>query len=160
MSQDDLGGQPSRSQQPLEEQSKDIFDSLLQELDQILTDFNFQKSTLFEAFNAINMHLEAEPNLTDTQHLETLRRYGDRLCHIPEFRPRALPPHHTFLTTSPSPTPCLPTPQATFPPDWLSSGLVAAHRTLATPIPEARSRVGTFGDPGFAPISRWTSDIP
>ncbi|KAF8312555.1 uncharacterized protein EI90DRAFT_3137357 [Cantharellus anzutake] len=81
-------------------------------------------------------------------------------CHIPESRPRVLPPHHTFLTTSPSPTPCLPTPQVTFPPDCLSSGLVAAHRTLATPIPEARSRVGTFGDPGFALISRQTSDIP
>ncbi|KAF8309249.1 uncharacterized protein EI90DRAFT_3025305 [Cantharellus anzutake] len=48
----------------------------------------------------------------------------------------------------------------TFPPDCLSSGLVAAHRTLATPIPEAWSQVGTFGDPRFAPISRRTSDIP
>ncbi|KAF8342073.1 uncharacterized protein EI90DRAFT_3115912 [Cantharellus anzutake] len=48
-------------------------------------------------------------------------------CHIPESQPCTLPPHHTFLTTSPSPTPCLPTPQVTFPPDCLSSGLVAAH---------------------------------
>ncbi|KAF8332317.1 uncharacterized protein EI90DRAFT_3122770 [Cantharellus anzutake] len=45
----------------------------------------------------------------------------DSTCHIPESRPHALPPHHTFLTTSPSPTPRLPTPQVTFPPDCLSS---------------------------------------
>ncbi|KAF8327372.1 uncharacterized protein EI90DRAFT_3127014 [Cantharellus anzutake] len=57
-------------------------------------------------------------------------------CHIPESRPRALPPHHTFLTTSPSPTPCLPTPQVTFLPTV--SAPVWLRHTEPWPLPSRK----------------------
>ncbi|KAF8310523.1 uncharacterized protein EI90DRAFT_3139542 [Cantharellus anzutake] len=79
MSQDDSANRPSGSQQvpadrpsegqqvPLEQPRDGVFDSLLQDLDQILTDYNLQKSSIFEAYNAVNARLESESDLTTTQ---------------------------------------------------------------------------------------------
>ncbi|KAF8315263.1 uncharacterized protein EI90DRAFT_3021959 [Cantharellus anzutake] len=71
---------PSEGQQvPLEQPRDGVFDSLLQDLDQILADYNLQKSSIFEAYNAVNARLESESDLTTTQRADTSKRYGDRL---------------------------------------------------------------------------------
>ncbi|KAF8325655.1 uncharacterized protein EI90DRAFT_3018990 [Cantharellus anzutake] len=88
MSQDDSANRPSGSQQvpadrpsegqqvPLEQPRDGVFDSLLQDLDQILADYNLQKLSIFEAYNAVNAPLESE---SDPQCADTSKRYGDQL---------------------------------------------------------------------------------